>query len=163
MTKFLKKLWHCMVNSNKNNTYKPYYRVLELIQDEDNNYTAQIQVINKSLTFYSKPEEILVDDKLVNMFSPIDVRTLTYLGYLGINSPKYKILAQRLLNNQRTVFIIKKSGKKNIIVKTAAELLQEQDMITSMSPDDAKTIGYTVAIENTINEQDIKHNLSKQL
>lgn len=37
-----------------------------------------IQLINKSITLYTKPEENLKDDK----FSPYDIRTLTYLGYL---------------------------------------------------------------------------------
>ncbi len=148
-----KKICKYLKAINPNLSYTPRYRLLNILQDNDDNYTAHIQLINKSITFYTKPEEILADDKLVNMFSPTDVRTLTYLGYLGINAPKYKILAHRMLDNQKTVFIIKKSGDKSIIVKTATEILQEQDIISNMKPSDASTIGYTVALENIQNQQ----------
>lgn len=159
MTNFVKKLYIYLQQLRQQSSYTPSYRVLDFLQDDENNYTAHIQVINKNITFYSNPEDILADDKLVSMFSPTDVRTLTYLGYLGINAPKYKILAQRMIDNQKTVFIIKKSGDKNMIIKTASEILKEHDIITSMQPEDARKIGYTVAIENIQDEKDLKQNL----
>jgi len=70
-----------------------------------------IKVINKNISFTIKPDEILAKDSMVDLFSPRDVRTLTYLGYLGINSPKYKILARRLSeNNDKTIFALQKRG-----------------------------------------------------
>lgn len=144
ITKFYKLLKS--INSNLSHT--PLYRVLKILQDANDKYTVHIQVVNKNITFYMKPEEILADDKLVNMFSPTDVRTLTYLGYLGINAPKYKILARRMLNDPKTVFILKNSEDKEVIIKTADELLKEQQIISSTTPEDASTIGYTLAIEH---------------
>lgn len=74
-----------------------------------------IQIIGKATTFVAKPEELLMDDAIVDLFSPRDVRNLTYLGYLGINGPKYKILAQKLSEQaDQTLFAILKKGEKNI-------------------------------------------------
>jgi len=50
-------------------------------ESDDKEYIVTIQIINKSVTFRMKPEEILAKDALVDQFSPRDIRTLTYLGY----------------------------------------------------------------------------------
>lgn len=150
--KHLFKMWKKFLNFYKSalqvDTYKPVYRLIEILQDENENYVVYVQVINKNVAFHIKPEEILKDDKLVDQFSPRDVRTLTYLGYLGINSPKYKILAQRMVDDSKIIFIVKKKGQKDFIVKSAQEILNEQDIISNMPANDAKTIGYTVGINN---------------
>lgn len=138
--------------SSHSNTYEPIYRLLEVFKDEQEEYTVHVQVINKSATFYIKPEEILANDKLVDCFSPRDVRTLTYLGYLGINSPKYTILAQRLADDNKLVFALKKKGTKDILVKTAAEILQEQEIIAGLAAKDAKVVGYAAATSATHQE-----------
>jgi hypothetical protein len=148
------------IKQEKNkNTYIPTYRVVEILENDEGEYTVHIQLIGKGLTFYAKPEEILADDKLVDQFSPRDIRTLTYLGYLGINAPKYKILARRLVDNNQVAFAIKKRGEKDVVIKTAKEILNEQDVISSMHPNDAKTIGYTLASENFQEEKNEKTRL----
>ena len=70
------------------------YKVVSLNKDQDDQHTVIIQVTNKNVTFTRKPDEILADDSMLDQFSQKDIRTLTYLGYLNINSPKYKILAK---------------------------------------------------------------------
>ena len=77
-------------------TYKPCYRIADINTSIANEPSVTIQMIGKNITFKIAPETLLADNKLVNCFSPTDIRTLTYLGYLGINSPKYKILAKLL-------------------------------------------------------------------
>ncbi len=130
-----------------NDSFKPTYRVLGIQQDENKDYIVHIQMINKNLCFHIKPEEILAVDNMVDMFSPRDVRTLTYLGYLGMNEPKYKILAQRMLEDGITIFAIKQKGVKDVIIKTAKEIIQEQEIISSMPSCDAHVVGYTEATE----------------
>ncbi len=144
----VKKFFAELKQEKNKSTYIPSYRVIEILKNEEEEYTIHIQLIGKGLTFYAKPEEILADDKLVDQFSPRDIRTLTYLGYLGINAPKYKILARRLADNNQVAFAIKKRGDKNVVIKTAREILNEQDVISSMHPNDVKTVGYTLAAEN---------------
>lgn len=63
---------------------------------------------------------------LLQLFYQIGLTNLlkhNYLGYLGINSPKYKILAQRISEDNNIIFAIKKKGDKNIYTKTANEIL----------------------------------------
>lgn len=130
-------------------------RVIAIEQDKHDNYIATVQLINKSHIFKMRPEEILADDKLTDCFSQRDIRTLTYLGYLEINSPKYKILAQRLSEkDNRLIFAIKEKGKDKPIIKTAAELSSDENILKSLDQKDAHMIGYTFANENLITEKE---------
>jgi len=105
---------------------------------------AIVQKTNSAQVIKLKPEEILADDELTNSFSQHDIRTLTYLGYLGINSPKYKILAKRLSEkDSNLVFAIKERGKKGVIVKSAEEVSSDKDMLEKLDQKDAHEIGYT--------------------
>lgn len=152
----IKKTFADLKQEKNKNTYTPIYRVVEILENEEAEYTIHIQLIGKGLTFYAKPEEILADDKLVDQFSPRDIRTLTYLGYLGINSPKYKILAKRLVDDEKIVFAIKKKGEKEVLIKTAAEILSAQEIISKMHPNDAKAVGYIEAKEDAEKEKKLK-------
>jgi len=138
------KLTAFIKDSKKSNYYEPKYRIVETFKDEEDNYKVMMQIINKNITFYANPEDILANDKLIDSLSPRDVRTLTYLGYLSLNQPKYKILAQKFSANS-DIFVLKKRGEKKLVVKTASEIIKEQEILDDISPQDAKTIGYTIA------------------
>lgn len=154
----LKTIFNNMKIKEKKTNYEPIYRLVE-IREEDGDYTVVIQIINKSITFITKPEEILANDTLVDQFCPRDVRSLTYLGYLGINSPKYKILAQKFSQSEKTIFVLKKKGERKVILKTADQIMQETNGALSLSSEDAKIIGYTIAAETTIEEKKQKQAL----
>lgn len=142
--KFFKKF------NNNLETYKVLLRVIEIEQDEYDEYIVTVQVINKLISFKTTPEKILKDNSLVEKFSPTDIRTLTYLGYLDINSPKYKILAKYLSeNDDKILFAIKKKGETKPIIKSAAEIANSQDILSNLNQHDAHTIGFINA-----NEQD---------
>lgn len=158
-----KKALVSLKEATQKTTYAPAYRVLEILKDEEDNYSVHIQLIGKSATFYAKPEEILAEDGLVDLFSPRDIRTLTYLGYLGVNAPKYKLLAKRLVEDNHIVFAIKKRGEKEILVKTSAQIFKEHEIIENMHPKDAETVGYAMAVESLQQEKKIKDTLLKQL
>jgi hypothetical protein len=120
-------------------------------------------MINKNITFYAKPEVILSDDNFVNQLSPTDVRTLTYLGYLTINQPQYKILAQKLSTKDGNLFVVKKRGDKKPILKTAIEINREINILSNMSTTDAKLVGYTIATEEVQQEKNEKQSIAKEL
>jgi hypothetical protein len=148
----------------ENHTYTPAYRLVEITKNEHDEYAVTSQIINKSITFTSKPEEILAKDSLVDQFSPRDIRTLTYLGYLDINSPKYKVLAKRLSEKQdKLVFALKKKGDDSVIVKTADEIIKEKEILDNLGASDAHIVGYTVASEGIKAEEQEKERLLKQL
>jgi hypothetical protein len=152
----LRQFWQLIKESRKQVMHQ--CRVIEIEQDKHENYIITVQLTNKSQIFKMKPEEILADDSLTDCFSQRDVRTLTYLGYLGINAPKYKILAKRLSEkDNRFVFAIKERGKDQPIVKTADELSQDDDIISSLNQKDAHMIGYTSAAEqNALEKAELK-------
>lgn len=134
--------------------YHPVYRLIEISEDVSGDYFAKIQIINKNKMFSVKPEEILANDDLVNCFSPCDIRALTYLGYLGVNKPKYKILAKRLSQEaDKIIFSIKKKGEKSVIVKTADEIINQMNVLKDFDAEDSHAIGYVAASESVSNEK----------
>lgn len=143
--------------------FEPMYRILAIEEVEDSEYEATVQITNKSHTFKMKPEEILSDDKMTDSFGPRDIRTLTYLGYLGVNSPKYKILANRLYEkDSNIIFAIKEKGKKGCIVKTAEEISTDEKFLSQLSQRDAHKIGYTTGSQNIVKEKTLKQKLIEE-
>ena len=138
------------------------YRVVEVEKDEHGDYTAVIQVSGKNITFKAKPEEILADDEMTMKFSQLDVRTLTYLGYVDLNNPKYRILAKQFSEEVgRTVFAVHKKGEKDYDVKTAAEIATDEELIKSLDQKDAHMVGYTSATEHMMAEKAQMEQLKK--
>ena len=136
------------------------YRILSIEQNEDEAYVAVVQITNTRQVFRMNPEEILASDQMTDSFSQRDIRTLTYLGYLGINSPKYKILAKRLSENDSSlIFAIKERGNKQYIIKTAREISCDDTLMSNFHQKDAHMIGYAVATEEAINEEKQKRDL----
>lgn len=154
----IRKIYHDIKIEKDKLVYRPLYKLVE-IQEEDNEFTVRIKVIQKNITFLVKPEDILADDNLVNQFSPKDVRALTYLGYLGINGPKYEILAKQLSQNDKITFLLKKNGNKNIVAKSATEIYNAVDIIKNMKSEDAQAVGYIAAMESIQLEQKQKSEL----
>lgn len=162
--KFIATIKNIFITSNDKNIYRPTHRVLEIIKNDDDEYIVKIQIINRNMTFDTKPEKILAHDDIVNEFSPTDIRTLTYLGYLAIDSPKYKILAQRLSeSNDKLLFAIKKKGEKKVTLKTAEEIIQEKDIVTNLNASDTRLVGYTYGAETTAAEKKQKQELLNEL
>lgn len=136
------------------------YRILTIDKDEEGDYTVLVQLVGKPHAFKMKPEAILADDKLTDSFSPRDIRTLTYLGYLGVSSPKYKILAQRLSEkDKKLVFAIQEKGSKKPIIKSADEITADPDFLKSLDQKDAHMIGFTTASEQSVTEKRVKEQL----
>lgn len=87
-------------------------------------------------------------------------RTLTYLDYLGINSPRYKILAQRLLKNDSTlIFAVKERGNKKPFIKTASEISGDEKLISNPHQKDAQMVGFAVTTEQASSEKKQKKEL----
>jgi len=149
---------------NKNESYTPIYRVASIDQDKSGEYSVVIQMIGKAVAYTIKPEELLADDKMVDLFSPRDIRNLTYLGYLGMNAPKYKILAQQLSENcDHTIFALHKKGDKKHSVVTAKEISSNEEILKSLSQKEAHMIGFAAATEQMTIEKQQKEALLKQL
>ena len=148
----------------KENKPEAIYRVVDIEVNELDEYTTVVQMVNKSHIFRMKPEEILSNDKLTDSFSSRDIRTLTYLGYLGINSPKYKILAKRLSEqDNRLVFAIREKGNTKPVIKSATEISNDKDLLDGLDQKDAHMVGYVSASEHEHEKERQKAELLLQL
>lgn len=170
MKKLLGKLGKCLSNISKDLSinaalpFKPIYRVVSIEKDKHEDYEVVVQLIGKSTIFKMKPEEILADDKMTDRFSPRDVRTLTYLGYLDINSPKYRILAKKLSEkDNRMLFVLHKKGEKNLHFKTASEISQNKEILKQIDQQDAHMVGFVTANEATLQEKFAKEEITTKL
>ncbi|MFT3741532.1 MAG: hypothetical protein QM752_02495 [Gammaproteobacteria bacterium] len=135
------------------------YKLIEIIIEKDE-YFALIKLIKRNIIFRMKPEEILSKDSLVDKFSSIDIRTLTYLGYLEINKPAYKILEKKLsLDNDKIIFTLGKKNSKKIITKTADQIFREKDIVLNLNSEDSRIIGYTIASESILAENHQKETI----
>jgi len=151
----LKSVYQALAVLVKNDPIQYPYRVVSISMDDNENYLATVQLVGKGQAFQIKPEEILSNDDMTMSFSQKDIRMLTYLGYLSVHSPKYKILAQRLSEkDNKIIFAVKKRGEKTPIIKTAAEISVDHNFIEGLNQHDAHMIGYTAATEQLFDDQE---------
>lgn len=132
-----------------------HYRLIDISKDQKGNYYAIAQVIGKHQVFQMKPEEILANDAMTLQFSQLDIRTLTYLGYLGINSPKYKVLAKHLsTQNNKMTFSIYSKEKGAVELKTASEIIADENMLKNLDRNDIPEVAYSAGSESFIHERE---------
>jgi hypothetical protein len=160
----LKSAYSTMISLVHTDAIPHRYRVISVSLDENESYIATVQLVGKGQIFIVKPEEILSDDEMTCSFSQKDIRMLTYLGYLTVNSPKYKILAQRLSEqDNKVLFAVLKRGEKVPTIKTAVEISSNSEIIESLDQKDAHMIGYTVGTELMQREEMQKNEIRKSL
>ncbi len=131
----------------------PAYKVAAIDQDENSNYVITVQITRNGLCFPSTPEKILSSDRLTDKFSQRDIRTLTYLGYLEINSPKYKIMAKKLAENDKLLLVLHEKKKNKLETRSASDIAKDEDAIKQFDSSDAHFIGYMQAMEDLENEK----------
>lgn len=150
LKKLLVALWSFFRNS------KPLYayRVCEIAQDKKGDYYVVVQMVSKYRIFKMKPEEILANDAMTLQFSPLDVRALTYLGYLGINSPKYKVLAKHLSAQEGMVFSVYSKEKDAVEIKKANEIVADKEIWQNLDRDDLPEIAYSAGGDDILNERE---------
>ena len=101
---------------------------------------------------------------MTDSFSQRDIRALTYLGYLGVNTPKYTILAHRLAEkDSKCVFAIKERGKQKTIIKTAEQISSDERIIGNLNQKDAHMVGYISANEERQKEITLKEEALKNI
>lgn len=150
----LKSIYHALADLVKSDGVQHQYRVVAINRDDKENIMATVQLVGKGQVFKLKPEDILSNDELTCSFSQTDIRMLTYLGYLSIHSPKYRILAQRLSEkDNKILFAIQKHGEQLPQIKSAGDITANMDIIDKLTQRDAHIIGYTLANEQAMEDQ----------
>ena len=93
--------------------YRASY-MIEEIYDQDDEKWVVVRIIGTASTFKMLPNDILADDELTMTFSPLDIRTLTYLGYHNMNDARYRIVSEKTSLGGEKLYFVKEKGKKAI-------------------------------------------------
>jgi hypothetical protein len=128
-----------------------------------------IQVTGKNVLFKMSPKEIVEDDLLLQGFSPLDVRTITYFSckeFFKENcqddaNPNrlYRINAFTFYHKlKKQMLVIEKLKTEVYITTTLQNISSNFEMIEGFSPKDAYSIGYAAGMEAIIEEKRKKKN-----
>lgn len=148
----------------KERTNHSRYRLVEIKQDKHGIYIATIQLAQKNQIIKMRPEEILASDDMTLGFSPLDVRTLTYLGYLGINAPKYKVLAKHMSQiDDRMHFALQKKGSNKVEYKTASEISSDKALLEDLDRLDIHSIASAATEEKFLQDEKQRKTLLKSI
>lgn len=130
------------------------YRVSDIIQNDKGEYKVVVQLIGKKEVFEMKPEQILANDSLTTLFHQHDIRLLTYLGYCGINTPQYKILAKKMLANEGIELAIYDKKTATFSVKNIEEIpTNDTETINNLISQDAYELGFAHGRKSILEEQ----------
>ena len=141
-------------NESTKSIVKIAYRVSDIIQNDKGEYKVVVQLIGKKEVFEMKPEEILANDDLTTLFHQHDIRLLTYLGYCGINTPQYKILAKKMLANEGIELAIYDKKKESFSIKNIEEIpTNDAEIINNLVSQDAYELGFAHGRKSILEEQ----------
>lgn len=136
-----------------NNSFFTPYKIKNIERNSQEHYIVVVQIVNKGISFKTKPELLLADDNMVRQFSPYDVRTLTYLGYSNNQSPKYKVIATRQSRKlKKMLFALQQKDKKEPTFKTAHQISKNEKILSHLSQKDAHMIGYVTGSEQALQD-----------
>lgn len=163
ISKFLKNFFEFSKKAKTDRPKHILYRLADIEEDKEGYHIAVIQIVGKGITYKIKPEELLADDKYIEKFSQKDIRALTYLGYLNVNKPKYKVLAKKhSIKLNKMIFALQKKGEKKPLVKTADQISIDEEILASLDQKDAHMVGYITATEHTLLEEKQKQQLKNE-
>ncbi|MBA3535175.1 MAG: hypothetical protein H0T84_00970 [Tatlockia sp.] len=108
------------------------------------------------LTKKMTPEQIILDDTIIDGLSSKETRAITYLAVLERLAPENHLISWELdqILQEYTVTL---KDKKNLKVerKSASEISRDKQIINKLTPEDANRIGYMAGINDTL--KDVKN------
>ncbi|TAK74961.1 MAG: hypothetical protein EPO11_06245 [Gammaproteobacteria bacterium] len=135
------------------------FRISKIRKNKNNEVVLHIKVINKLDVFLRKPSEIVANDYLLEGFSKKDIRMITYLATQELHKPTHKITSHHHDDElDKIAFTLTKKDGKTYNM-TADQVSQDKELINKLSQQDAHRIGYQLAIEQMI----LENNLMKKL
>jgi hypothetical protein len=152
---------------NKVNSANFSYKIIDKeFCKKSNTEKLVIQVMGKNAFISIAPQELMLDEYLLRGFSPLDVRTITYLALNNSQSlPKrsfYKIISQFFSSKKnQEMLTIQNLNANTFITKSAQEISKDPSLIKKLEPEDAHRIGYITGTEQILQENtalnEIKH------
>ncbi len=116
-----------------------------------------VQVVGKNVFIKLTPIELMNDEAMLKGFSPLDVRTITYLACHTGKEKKslYRIVAQFFSKTRNEeMFTIQAESDAMQIVKSAQELSSDPELINKFASQDAHRIGYVSGVEQVVLENE---------
>jgi hypothetical protein len=151
--------WLLKKYNEQQNYQRDIYRIAEVKQLPSGENKIVIQVIGKSVFIECTPQEIVVDDRMLEGFSKKDIRTITYFACEQVKKPKYKIVVQEFCEKfNRIVFKLKMQNDDNIVEKTASQVLLDKNLVDGLSREDVKSVSYIAGYEHSQKEKFVKNN-----
>ncbi len=135
----------------------------KIVKRKENNVTGEekfvIQLTNKKVFFELSPEKIVLDEKMLRGFSPLDIRTITYYACKKMDLDKipkkespitriYRVVAQVFSRHSKQEMItLENEETGNVISQPVQTISNSPEMIDKMSPKDAHLVGFVAGSE----------------
>jgi len=147
-TNWLLKKYNELKQAQENNIY----RVVEIKKRPSGQHTMVVQIIGKSSVIECSPQEIVMNDRLLEGFSKKDVRAITYLACEQVKKPKYKIVMQEFYESGGIVFKLQEKKSEDFVVKTANQIVMDKEILNNLSIEDVNSISYIAGYESSQND-----------
>jgi hypothetical protein len=124
------------------------YKIAEIRYGRSGEIRFVIQVVGKSVFIEHTPQEIVLEDSLLEGFSKKDIRIITFYAYQAQTKPKYKILTRDLSDKlNRVLFKLKINSSTKTFVKTAGEITMDKDLLFGLSSEDVSSVSFVAGYE----------------
>lgn len=132
------------------------YRIIDVLPSSLNaSCKLKIQVIGTDKIVDLTPEHIVKNNHLLEGFSKLDVRTITYHACEEMNKPTLTLLSHSFSDKlKRILFRVKNRKTNQTLEKTASDFLLNKDMTNQLSSQDALCVGYLGASEEADRERE---------
>lgn len=139
------------------------YEILDIYVSEDTGFTiAQVKLAGRHVV-EKNISDIVTDIQFLEGFSKKDIRTLTYLATVEKMKPDYSIVVQHLGSEVDDYILELRSryGKK-VTKKSPSEISKDKALLAKIDPIETNRIGYMAGVKDTVNEFNLKQNISKE-
>lgn len=126
------------------------YRIAEIKKSPQGLHQLVVQVIGKATVIECTPEEIVLNDRMLEGFSKKDIRAITFFACEQHKKPKYKITAQEFSGDLDTMlFKLKKCDSDEVILKTAGQIALDKNLINNLPQEDVCSVSYAAGYEQS--------------
>ncbi|MDP1602218.1 MAG: hypothetical protein Q8M03_03050 [Legionella sp.] len=151
--------FYCIKNLfNEFITEQKSRKVFEIVGIEQfENKTLLIVRLEGRLIQKKTPQQIILDDSLIEGLSSKEVRAITYLAVLEKLAPDCKLISWELdqIIKEYKVTLQNKDNSK-IEKISASAISKDKNFINKMSAEDANRIGYMAGINDTLKDFNTK-------
>ncbi len=99
------------------------------------------------------PEQVILDDAMVEGLSPKAVRAITYLAVLERLTPKFQLVGLEL-NQKLQEYMVTLKNYRDLTTEqeSASYISKSKAFVEKLSPEDANRIGYMAGLNDAIKE-----------